>query len=165
VKRQQILNYRRVLPLVLLLAVAAGGCGRKTAPVRGKVTYMGTPLTMGTVIIISDDGLTSVRGPIQPDGTYEIAKAPIGKVKVGVSNPPPMGAPGGQALSGSPDDPETKQAAALAAKYVPSPDTYTHPDKSGLTEEVPSGGATINIDMKGGLPVPGKGPIRSSTDT
>jgi len=158
VKRHPILGFRCALPL-LLLAVAAGGCGRKTATVRGKVTYQGKALTMGNVIIVSEDGKATARGTIQPDGKYEVTKAPTGKVKVGVSNPPPAGAPGGQPLSGSPNDPETKQAAALAAAYVPSPDTYTNPEKSGLTFEVPSGGKTIDIDLQGPLPaVPGGGP-------
>jgi hypothetical protein len=158
VKRHQILGWRRTLPLVLLLAVAAGGCGRKTtATVRGKVTYQGTPLTMGSVVMVSEDGKISARGQIQSDGTYQIANAPTGKVKVGVANPPPIGAPGGQPLSGSPNDPETKQAAALAAKYVPSPDIYTNPEKSGLSYEVPPGGGTIDIDLKGGRPAGGAG--------
>jgi hypothetical protein len=150
------------LLLVLLLAVAAAGCGGgKSATVRGKVSYQGKSLTMGSVILVSEDGQLSARGAIQPDGTYEITQAPTGKVKVGVSNAPPPGAPGGQPLVGPPDDPETKQAAAMAAKYVPSPDTYTDPQKSGLTREVPSSGGTIDIDLTGPLVGPagrGSGP-------
>jgi hypothetical protein len=150
--------------LVLLVAVAAGGCGRKTAVVRGKVTYEGKPLTMGSVILVDEGGRFSARGPIQPDGTYEIANAPTGKVKMGVSNPPPVGAKGGQPLIGPKDDPETKQAAELAAKYVPSPDTYMDPEKSGLVHEVPADGATINIDLKGPLPKKGGAPAARPLD-
>jgi hypothetical protein len=142
------------LLLGLLLATAAGCGGGKSATVRGKVSYQGKSLTMGNVILVSEDGQLSARGVIQPDGTYEIAQAPTGKVKVGVSNPPPPGAPGGQPLFGSLDDPETKQAVAMAAKYVPSPDIYTDPQKSGLTREVPSSGGTIDIDLTGPLFVP-----------
>jgi hypothetical protein len=121
------------------------------------VTYQGKNLTMGSVIIVSEDGKITARGLIQPDGTFEIAKAPTGKVKVGVANPPPVGAPGGQALSGAQDDPERKQAATVAAQFVPSPDIYTDPQKSGLTYEIPSSGMTIDIDLKGALPATAPG--------
>src|SRR5207247_3784832 len=116
------------LLLVVLVAVAVAGCDRSSATVRGKVTYQGTPLTMGSVILLSEDGKTSARGAIQPDGTYEVTNVPKGKVKVGVSNPPPQGARGGVRPSGSPNDPEAQQAAELAAKHVPSPDSYNNPD-------------------------------------
>jgi hypothetical protein len=164
VKSRQNLACRWPVPLVLLLAVAVGGCGRKTAAVRGKVTYQGTHLTMGSVLMVSEDGKLTAHGLIQPDGTYEIARAPTGKVKVGVSNPPPAGAAGGQSLTGSPNDPEIKEAAARAAKYVPSPDTYTDPQKSGLTYEVPPAGATIDIDLKGQLPASTGGRPNPSRD-
>jgi len=120
--------------------------------VRGKVTFNGTPLTMGNVILMSEDGKTTARGMIQPDGTFEVAKAPTGKVKAGVSNPPPAGAPGGPPLGGAKDDPENKQAAELAGKYVPSPDIFNDPLKSGLTYEIPSGGTKLDIDLKGSMP-------------
>jgi hypothetical protein len=156
VKRHQVLGFRRAPLLVLLLLTAATtGCGQQTAPVHGKVTYKGKNLTMGSVIIVSEDGKITARGLIQSDGTFEIAKAPTGKVKLGVANPPPVGAPGGQALSGAPDDPERKQAAVLAAQFVPSPDIYTDPQKSGLTYEIPSAGMTINLDLQGTLPATG----------
>jgi len=153
-KRQQIVALGRTLLLVLLLVVAAGCGGRKAATVRGKVTYKGAHLTMGNVIILSDDK-ASARGQIGPDGTYEVLKAPTGKVKVGVSNPPPPGAPGGQPLSGPPDDPENKQAAELAKKYVASPDSYTNPEKSGLSFDIPSGGKQLDIDLTGTVSAPG----------
>jgi hypothetical protein len=162
VKRHSILGLRRALALVLLLAVAVVGCGHKTTTVRGKVTYQGTPLTMGSVIMISEDGKINARGSIQSDGNYVITNAPTGKVKVGVANPPPIGARGGQPLSGPPNDPETKQAAELAARYVASPDTYTDPEKSGLSYEVPSGGKTIDIDLKGAVSATPGGPGRKS---
>lgn len=147
--RYPTLRFQALLGLALLSSVAAAGCGnRKAVAVRGKVTYRGAPLTMGSVVLISEDGQTSARGPIQPDGTYEIDKAPLGKVKAGVSNPPPPGARGGQPLSGPRNDPETKQARALAGQYVPTPEKYTDPQKAGLSYDIPSGGRTLDIDLR-----------------
>jgi hypothetical protein len=141
-------GFRYLLVLALLTALAAAGCGGgKAAKVSGKVTYRGKVLTMGSVVLVGEDG-HSARGAIQPDGTYEIDRAPVGKDRAAVSNPPPAGARGGQALVGSPNDEEAKQARALAAQYVPTPEKYNDPQKSGLSFDVPSGGRTLDIDLQ-----------------
>jgi hypothetical protein len=156
VRRQPTRGVRLILGLLLVLAAAATGCpGGGRAKVRGKVTYKGTPLTMGKVILVSEDGKVQDTAPIQPDGTFEMDKAPTGKVKVGVANPPPLGAPGGPPLTGSPNDEETKQARAIASKFVPSPQKYTDPDKSNLTATVNAGSNELNLDL---APVPGEAP-------
>jgi hypothetical protein len=143
------LGPRAVLGLALLSALAALGCGGgKAAKVTGKVTYRGKALTMGSVVLVSEDGKTSARGAIQPDGTYTIDKAPVGKVQAAVSNPPPPGARGGQPLGGAPNDEETKQARAVASQYVPTPEKYNDPKTSGLSFDIPSGGRTLDIDLQ-----------------
>ena len=147
--RQRALGWRPLVCLALLLALAAAGCGgRKAAKVTGKVTYRGKALTMGSVVLVSEDGQTSVRGAIQPDGTYEITKAPVGKAQAAVSNPPPPGARGGQPLAGAPNDEEARQARALASQYVPTPEKYNDPKTSGLSYDIPSGGRTLDIDLQ-----------------
>ncbi|MEZ6070225.1 MAG: hypothetical protein R3C10_08080 [Pirellulales bacterium] len=71
----------------LLLAtvfVTVAGCGRRSdlpplAPVYGKVTVGGEPLTFGTVALVPDrskgtQGTMGV-GPVQPDGSFRITTA------------------------------------------------------------------------------------------
>jgi len=147
--RYPTLGGRAVLSLALLSAVTALGCGGgKAAKVSGKVSYRGKALTMGSVVLVSEDGKTSARGAIGPDGTYAIDKAPVGKVQAAVSNPPPAGARGGQPLGGATNDEETKQARAIAGQYVPTPEKYNDPKTSGLSYDIPSGGRTLDIDLQ-----------------
>src|SRR5262245_14795346 len=77
------------LPLLLLVV----GCAKSTpatAPVKGKVTLNGQPLTSGTVITIPEAG-RGARGEIGADGSFELQTfekkkdgAVIGSHKVGV---------------------------------------------------------------------------------
>jgi hypothetical protein len=62
--------YRTFLTVCVLLSLALAGCGKNSA-LQGRVTFEdGTPLTVGTVVFSSADGLA--RGQIQPDGTYRV---------------------------------------------------------------------------------------------
>ena len=61
-----------VLVVAGFVAVAFIGCGDghpETAPVAGKVTYKGQPVTQGTVTFYPADGRSSI-GKIKQDGTY-----------------------------------------------------------------------------------------------
>jgi hypothetical protein len=147
VTAKQARGFGPPLALALLLAAAVGCGGGKGATVRGKVTYRGTPLTMGNVTLVSEDGKVIKTGQIQEDGTYQIPGAPTGHVQAAVVNPPPVGAKGGPPLVGPPNDPETKLARELAAKYVPTPPRYGDPKTSGLSFDVPGGGP-LDIELK-----------------
>src|SRR5207248_4958499 len=60
------------------------------------------------VVLIGEDGKASDPGAVQPDGTYSIAKSPVGTVKVSFDNPPP---PESRTSSGGKlpaNDPEAK---------------------------------------------------------
>lgn len=59
-----------------------------TAPVRGRVTAAGRPVTFGTVTIVTASG-TVLTAPIKPDGTYVLPHVPPGPVQVAVSSPEP----------------------------------------------------------------------------
>jgi hypothetical protein len=63
----------RVLAGCCLLALA--GCGSKLTvyPVKGRVTFNGKPVTMGTVAFhAADDRVPLVRGELQADGSFEL---------------------------------------------------------------------------------------------
>jgi len=70
----------RAAGLALLLA-ALPACTSGKATVTGKVTYKGTPLTMGEIHIRAADG-TEVSGEIKSDGSYTVANVPPGNHKV-----------------------------------------------------------------------------------
>lgn len=76
--------------MVIVMLVAAGGCGGHPA-VTGRVTFVdGSPLTIGEVVL--DDGRHMGRGTIGPDGTFVMGfdKArngvPAGKYRVAIMN-------------------------------------------------------------------------------
>ena len=67
-----------------LLLAMCGGCGSEVplpdrAPVQGRVTLNGQPLTQGTVTFVPDTSRGTegpiATGTIQPDGTYELSTA------------------------------------------------------------------------------------------
>jgi hypothetical protein len=78
--------------VALLLLLGVTGCGGKSYPVHGKVTYPdGTPLTEGLVVFEQQqEGGKAImaRGDIQPDGTYRLSTnkpgdgVPPGKYRV-----------------------------------------------------------------------------------
>jgi len=62
-----------VLVVGFCLMAFLPGCGRDgfgTAPVKGKITYKGKPLTTGTILFKPEGDKPSATGEIQPDGTY-----------------------------------------------------------------------------------------------
>lgn len=79
-------------PLGLLaltaLAVALAGCETKNphvtgADVTGTVTHKGAPLPGGTIrLALAADESKSGTGEIKGDGTFSVANAPVGEVKV-----------------------------------------------------------------------------------
>jgi hypothetical protein len=66
----------RVLLIVATLCISfAAGCGSKypeTAPVRGKVTVGGVPVTTGRINFYPTSGARLSSGEIQPDGSYSL---------------------------------------------------------------------------------------------
>jgi len=144
--RRKHLAVRFVSALVFLVAgLALCGCtsSDKAASVSGKVTYNGKPVTSGVVVLIGKGGKMSDLGEVKDDGTYSIAHAPTGTVKVSFDNPPPYTTRGGGAAA----DEEAKEAAAQAKKYVATPPKYKDPDQSGLTFELKVG-RNDNCDLQ-----------------
>jgi len=131
-------------------AVGLAGCpagGDRPASVTGHVTYNGKPVTSGTVVFVGEDGKSSYPGPVQPDGSYSIAQAPVGKVRLSFDNPPP---PRTAAAGQKPpaNDPEVQEEAKAASLYVATPPKYKDPDKSGITFELKRGRNGCDIPLK-----------------
>ncbi len=138
--------------LLVAIFVACSGCGdgitdnrKGLAPVTGKVTLDGKPLTTGTISFISSDGSEAFTGPLDSSGSYTLGASPSSpgalpgeyKVIIIASQQATMGDPmkGGQPI------------AAEAKSLVP--EKYTKPDSSGLTGSVKSGQSnSINFDLK-----------------
>jgi hypothetical protein len=142
---------------VLLLALAAAGCASGT--VRGKVSYKGQTVGGGTVVF-TVPGKGSIRSEIAEDGSYTISKCPTGTARVTVETAsaqptqirdpragpnagrmPPQGAvPEGV-------DASLYQGGPKKGKYVPIPDKYNDPARSGLEYTIQGGSQEINIDL------------------
>jgi hypothetical protein len=132
----------------LLLAAAAGGCGKSTATLSGTVTYRGRPVTSGEVVFLAQDGTVSAHAPIGPDGHYSVTGLWAGPARVAVDNPPPSWYATGQRLPAAlANDPEVREARAQAAHYVPTPPRYRDPNQSGLTCTVEKGRHTYDIAL------------------
>jgi hypothetical protein len=71
--------------IIGIAAYAAGGA----ATVTGHVSMFGRPVIWGSVILTGSDG-RSVAGRIEPDGSFTVANAPTGEVKVAVTSPDPL---------------------------------------------------------------------------
>src|SRR5712692_7061457 len=74
--------------VVLVLLPAVAGCGARTGAVSGKVTFNGRTVSFGIVAFIGPDGGVA-SSQIESDGSYRIAAAPVGPVKITVQSLPP----------------------------------------------------------------------------
>src|SRR5262245_43137155 len=64
--------------------LAASGCTKPVASISGKVTFDGKALTEEEINFIGEDGKARSSVISTHDGSYHIADAPVGKVKVSV---------------------------------------------------------------------------------
>jgi hypothetical protein len=140
--------------LVLLAALGLSGCSPATGSLSGKVSYNGTLLKGGSVTFVGPPGKPSAVANINEDGTYTVAGAPTGEVKVCVDTemlnpagrknarsyePPPGMVPPGGLNNKDSSDPK---------RYMAIPPEYASPDKTTLTLTVKGGRQTYDIDMK-----------------
>lgn len=133
-----------IVGLVALLPYA--GCGpsepvRIPAPVSGKVSYKGTPLTKGTITFQPPSG-AQVVGDINPDGTYNVM-AIVGPNTVMIVNREPD--PGPLAPDSERRQIAAAKAAAEASKSV-VPNEYSTP-ASPLKYEVKNGENKADFDI------------------
>jgi hypothetical protein len=74
-----------IMALLVLYSVSLNGCSSvaeetRFAPVTGKVTYKGKPLSQGKIVMIHESGKAGA-GEVQSDGTYRL-EAVVGENKV-----------------------------------------------------------------------------------
>ncbi|QDV10523.1 hypothetical protein CA51_03720 [Rosistilla oblonga] len=125
---------------LLLSTAGCGPTGKRiaTAPVKGKVTYKGAPVTTGTVMFIPTTGGPPATAEIQPDGTYSLKTydpgdgAVLGDHTVAVTA---MDLP-----AGTPEDP-------VAAPTMLVPAEFGNPSTSGLTATVVEGDNALDFNL------------------
>jgi hypothetical protein len=128
------------------------GCtfnGSTTAPVRGKVTLDGQPVTRGIVHFLPDAG-PAASGPLTADGTYRLSThgtqdgAVIGNHQVYFSPPPT------DLSDYSMDDYVANKPPPKNSRYE-VPHKYLSPSTSGISAEVKSGKNQIDFDLTSGV--------------
>jgi hypothetical protein len=123
-------NFARVAALGALSIVTVAGCGKPsyqldTAPVKGKVTIDGQPLSSGYVTFVVSRGRAS-SAEIQPDGTFEMSTYEKGDGAQVGTHPVVI----------APVPPDEYQS---GPKPIPVPERYTRAGTSGFTAEVKPG--------------------------
>jgi hypothetical protein len=152
---------------VLLLLLAAAGCGSGEGTVSGRVLYNGKPLPAGRVTFRpADPRQNSVSAELDEQGAYQVV-LPTGEVKVSVDNrewePPPAAITGRmppglppdvqKALGGGrPDQPPPKPPENAprrsTGRYVKIPDRYYAIETSGLQFTVARGEQKHDLELK-----------------
>ena len=144
--------HRRRWMFTILCLAALAGCGSDgdpVAPVRGKVTVGGAPVTTGVVMFWPDDGRAPATGQIQPDGTYELETQQQGKGAVIGSHVVTIKAV--EIEGGAPKSFEEERS-LLGGAGAPKttwlvPPRYQDQTTSGLTAQVTEQENTINFDL------------------
>ena len=124
-----------------LLTLAAGGCGRNTGSVSGKVSYQGKPLPGGYVNFMSEgENNTFKTSQINEDGSYSVSGLSVGPAKISVQG---LSA---RRLADLPGQGGKDQK--VQQKQVFVPDKYGNTDTSGLKYEVKPGSQSYDIELK-----------------
>ena len=147
---------RRFVRLVLITSLlAASGCGsekahiEKVVPVSGTLTYQGKPLEFYQVTFMPEDGRRPAIGVTDATGKFTMGTnttndgAPPGPTKIAVVwvGPPSNSQPGSETII---DDPSK-----LPKPKIKIPEKYNDPAKSGLSQDVPSGGLSdLKLELK-----------------
>ena len=145
----QALKKRNVrwLAGLLVVVLAASGCGSKTGTVTGTVRYRNHMLTTGTVSFYCEKG-EIVSALISPEGTYHLPRVPKGPARVAVVSHPAV--PPGLQANRVPlafARPATPQATLPIKPYTLIPERYNRPDSSGLVLTVHPGEQTLDLDL------------------
>ena len=145
----------RRLALIVICTTVGGiaGCGGGKGTLKGKVTFLGKPIVVGTVTVFASDGSVCL-GPIQSDGSYEVRDVARGTAKVVVSSPDttqlnPLqlargeGDAGAKLKAGDEDAPRPNPPG-----WMELPRKYADVATSDLTTQVSGGTNTHDISLK-----------------
>lgn len=89
------MNSRFLIFCSLFLSAILAGCGGSdTAKVKGKVTFDGKKVPVGTIAFTSSDGANSVAAEVQSDGTYQFQDGVVPGTHVVEYSPPFVEGPG-----------------------------------------------------------------------
>jgi hypothetical protein len=147
----------RAILLASICLAATSGCGHRgpeVAPVSGKVTYAGKPVTEGTITFQSNAAGTVAMGQIGADGSYRLTTHPnidgaaIGSHQVTVRSLKVV-------KQNVPDSPKTEKdldrqrsgKADLEKVIWLVPERYEDRRSSPLTAEVKPGPNTIDFNL------------------
>src|SRR5713226_565931 len=78
-----------MISVSLVVIPTACSSPKPTAEVQGRVTYKGAPLPEGIVLFLAEDRRQDI-GSINPDGTYIVKQAPLGRNKISVQTLPSL---------------------------------------------------------------------------
>ena len=124
-----------------LLAFAAGGCGKSTGNVSGKVLYQGKPLPGGYVNFMSQgDKSVAKTSEIKADGSYAVSGLPVGPAKISVQGLEKRRLADLPGQGGKDEKVEQKEV------YVPP--QYGNTETSGLQYDVRPGSQSHDIELK-----------------
>jgi hypothetical protein len=141
-------RWRCAIVVVCLPAlVALLGCGGPpSGTVKGRVTFKGEPVVLGTIAFHGADGRVA-SGSIS-GGAYRVEKVPVGPATLTVqAHPPaaPLVPPPGES---GPSESATQFAAAVARRtFVALPARFADKNTSGLTYAVQNGGQTYDVTL------------------
>ncbi len=141
----------RSLAYCLLVTISfVHGCARSNSGagnLSGKLTLGERPIRAGRVYIISKDGKRATSAEVQDDGSYAIADAPIGDVKI--SFQPPENVQLTEKVAINTKVPGLKAISATAARSVVGiPSHYLNHETSGITFNVKEGDNIFDIKLK-----------------
>lgn len=149
---KRVRSWRIGAGVLLLSCGLLAGCGGSKGTVSGKVSYKGQPLKGGNVSIVSKAG-GALNSTIGEDGTYKISQVPLGPATITVETRSlrpvsQKSMPGPYAKAPKDALPPGLDSSGDAKHYVPIPEQYADPEKSGLSLDVKSGSQPHDIDLK-----------------
>jgi hypothetical protein len=138
--KKHICLHPRVRSSLLILLLAAPGCGTPRGDVSGTVTYRGKPVVYGSVMFVGADNLPII-GRIQPDGTYMAFGVLGGDNRIAVNSPEP--------------EPPERPSEAGSRQPLPFdrslwfviPERYGDPRASGISISVTRGSNSFDIKL------------------
>jgi hypothetical protein len=150
--------WRIAVWLILVATVAGCGSDLDLAPVTGRVTFNGKPVTEGEITFLPDNG-PQAAGMIQPDGTFRLTTlspgdgAVVGRHQVSIRATTVTG--GSMAPATFEQEMEWAQQGAKSGGQILIPGTvtwlvpekYSNPETSELTAEVQSGENSFEFNL------------------